>query len=96
VAWVIARANESVGTYFGTLQAQELLAWFGVHGAVSQRAEVFLKAIGGTCTTSSDRSISVLRTCSSRGVAPGSSSRGTATSKSHKSVRYDDGCCDRP
>ena len=46
VAWVIARANESVGTYFGTLQVQELLAWFGVHGGVSQRAEVFLKAIG--------------------------------------------------
>ena len=46
VAWVVARANESVGTYIGTLQVQELLAWFGVHGAISQRAQVFLKAIG--------------------------------------------------
>ncbi len=46
VAWVVARANESVGMYRGTLQVQELLAWFGVHGSISQRAEVFLKAIG--------------------------------------------------
>ena len=33
-------------TYRGTLQVQQLLAWFGVHGSISQRAEVFLKAIG--------------------------------------------------
>jgi hypothetical protein len=46
VAWVVGRANESVGTYRGTLEVQELLGWFGVHGSISQRAEVFLKAIG--------------------------------------------------
>jgi hypothetical protein len=46
VAWVVGRANESVGTYRGTLEVQQLLAWFGVHGSISQRAEVFLKAIG--------------------------------------------------
>jgi len=46
IAWVVGRANESVGTYRGTLQVQQLLAWFRVHGSISQRAEVFLKAIG--------------------------------------------------
>jgi hypothetical protein len=45
VAWVITRANDSVG-HHGSLEVQELLAWFGVKGSVSQRAEVFLKAVG--------------------------------------------------
>jgi hypothetical protein len=46
VAWVIARANESVGFHSSRLEVQELLAWFGVNGSVSQRAEPFLRANG--------------------------------------------------
>jgi len=45
VAWVVARANQTVG-YLGGLESQELLAWFGVSGSVSQRAAVFLRANG--------------------------------------------------
>ena len=44
VAWVVTKANDSVG-HHGSLEVQELLAWFGVKG-ISQRAEVFLKAVG--------------------------------------------------
>ncbi len=47
VCWVICRANETIGRDgFGPLQTQELLEWFDLTGSVSQRAEVFLKAIG--------------------------------------------------
>ncbi|SHU31438.1 Uncharacterised protein [Mycobacteroides abscessus subsp. abscessus] len=45
VAWVICRANHSVGQY-GVLQVAELLAWFGLKGSVSQRAEPMLLANG--------------------------------------------------
>ena len=45
VAWVICRANESVG-YSADLTVAELLAWFGVKGSVSQRAEPMLRANG--------------------------------------------------
>ncbi|KRF17009.1 hypothetical protein ASG90_06645 [Nocardioides sp. Soil797] len=44
VAWAVARANGSLSVY--GLQTQELLAWFGVKGSVSQRAEPFLRANG--------------------------------------------------
>jgi hypothetical protein len=46
VAWVICRANDSAGTYFGGLSVQELLAWFGVKGSVSDRADPLLRANG--------------------------------------------------
>jgi len=45
VAWVVTKANDSVGLH-RSLEVQGLLAWFGVKGSVAQRAEVFLKAIG--------------------------------------------------
>lgn len=46
VAWVICRANETVGAYWSGLSVQDLLAWFGVKGSVTQRAEPFLRANG--------------------------------------------------
>ncbi|MDQ3484483.1 MAG: hypothetical protein M3445_03600 [Actinomycetota bacterium] len=46
VAWVICRANDTVGAYWSGLTVQELLAWFGVKGSVSQRAEPLLRANG--------------------------------------------------
>lgn len=46
VAWVIARANDTAGGYGSGLTVQELLAAFGVHGSVSQRAEPLLRANG--------------------------------------------------
>ena len=47
VAWVICRANGTVGAYWSGLSVQELLAWFGIaKGGVSQRAEPLLRANG--------------------------------------------------
>lgn len=46
VAWVICRANDTAGSYRGTLSVTELMAFFGVKGSVSQRAEPLLKANG--------------------------------------------------
>jgi len=46
VAWVICRANDTVGAYSSDLTVQRLLAWFGVKGSVSQRAEPLLRANG--------------------------------------------------
>jgi len=46
VAWVIARANDTVGGYWSGLTVQDLLAPFGVTGSVSQRAEPLLRANG--------------------------------------------------
>lgn len=45
VAWVICRANHSVGRH-GVPQVSELLGWFGINGSVSQRAEPLLRANG--------------------------------------------------
>lgn len=45
VCWVVASANNSVGPR-SSLESQELMRWFGVSGSVSQRAEVFVRAIG--------------------------------------------------
>ncbi len=45
VAWVICRANDTVGTS-SSPAVQDLLAWFGVKGSVSQRAEPLLRANG--------------------------------------------------
>lgn len=46
VAWVICRANDTVGAYGSGLSVQDLLAHFGVTGSVSQRAEALLRANG--------------------------------------------------
>ena len=46
VAWVVCRANDSAGAYWSGLSVQDLLAWFGVKGSVSQRAEPLLRANG--------------------------------------------------
>jgi hypothetical protein len=46
VAWVIARANDTVGGYWSGLTVQDLLATLGVTGSVSQRAEPLLRANG--------------------------------------------------
>jgi len=46
VAWVITKANNSVGYAGPVATAKDLLAWFGLTGSVSQRAEPFLKANG--------------------------------------------------
>ncbi len=46
VAWVICRANGSVGGYASGLAVQDLLARFDVTGSVSQRAEPLLRANG--------------------------------------------------
>jgi hypothetical protein len=45
VCWIIGKANDAVGPYSG-LQVQELLAYFGLTGSVSQRAQTMLKAAG--------------------------------------------------
>lgn len=46
VAWVIARANDTVGGYWSGLTVADLLAPFAVTGSVSQRAEPLLRANG--------------------------------------------------
>jgi hypothetical protein len=46
VAWVIAKANGSIGGYRSGLTTQELLAAFDLTGSVSSRANPFLQAIG--------------------------------------------------
>lgn len=46
VAWVIAKANGTIGGYWSGLTAQELLAAFGLTGSVSSRANPLLRAIG--------------------------------------------------
>ena len=46
VAWVIARANDTVGDPWSDLTVQDLLAQFGVTGSVSQRAQPLLRANG--------------------------------------------------
>ena len=46
IAWLIGKANDSVASHRSELTAKALLAWFGVTGSVSQRAEPMLRAIG--------------------------------------------------
>jgi hypothetical protein len=46
VCWGLAKANETIAYMGSLLASQELIGWFGVKRSVSQRAEVFLKAIG--------------------------------------------------
>lgn len=44
MAWIIHRANHE--SFWPELLVQDLLAKFGVHGSVSQRADPMLRAIG--------------------------------------------------
>lgn len=47
VCWVVAKANDSLDLYRGSgVQAQQLMAHFGLTGSSSQRAEPMLRAIG--------------------------------------------------
>ncbi|WP_062287499.1 hypothetical protein [Demequina phytophila] len=45
IGWAVIRANETAGTFKQGPTVEEAVGWFGVTGAVSQRAEVFLNAI---------------------------------------------------
>ena len=45
IAWVIGKANDTVGTGRGA-EVKDLLSWFGIGGSVSQRAEPLLRAVG--------------------------------------------------
>lgn len=46
VAWAICRANDTAGDYDSQMSVKQLLAWFGLKGSVSQRAEPLLRAVG--------------------------------------------------
>lgn len=46
IAWLVGRANDSVGSQHSDLTARALLGWFGVSGSVWQRAAPMLRAIG--------------------------------------------------
>lgn len=46
VCWAVAKTNETIAFTGSPMESQELIGWFGLKGSVSQRAEVFLKAIG--------------------------------------------------
>lgn len=50
IAWLIGKANDSVASPHNDLTAKTLLAWFGVTGSVSQRADPMLRAIGARGT----------------------------------------------
>lgn len=45
MCWMVAKANEIVGSG-RAVESQDLLAYFGVTGSVSQRTEAMQKAIG--------------------------------------------------
>jgi hypothetical protein len=46
VCWAVAKANQTIMYTGARLEAQELLGWFGITGSVSDRAQVFLSAMG--------------------------------------------------
>ncbi len=46
VAWVIATANRTVGSYRSTMTGKDLLAHFGITGSVSDRAHSLIRAAG--------------------------------------------------
>lgn len=46
VAWVIATANRTIGSYRSPMTAKDLLAHFGVTGSVSDRAQSLIRAAG--------------------------------------------------
>ncbi len=46
VAWVIATANRTVGSYRSSMTSKDLLAHFGITGSVSDRAQSLLRAAG--------------------------------------------------
>ncbi len=46
VAWVIATANRTVGSYRSPMSSKDLLANFGITGSVSDRAQTLIRAAG--------------------------------------------------
>lgn len=46
VCWIIGKANSVFGAWGAGLEVQDLMAYFGVKGSVSQRAQTMLKACG--------------------------------------------------
>ncbi len=46
VAWVIATANRTVGSYRSPVSSKDLLAHFGITGSVSDRAQTLIRAAG--------------------------------------------------
>ena len=46
VAWVVATANRTIGSYRSPMASRDLLAHFGVTGSVSDRAQSLIRAAG--------------------------------------------------
>ena len=46
VAWVIATANRTIGSYRSPMAGKDLLAHFGIAGTVSDRAQSLIRAAG--------------------------------------------------
>lgn len=46
LVWLVAKANDSFGSWSGGLTVGEVTDWFGIRGTVSQRASTFLAALG--------------------------------------------------
>lgn len=46
VAWVVATANRTIGSYRSPMASKELLAHFGITGSVSDRAQSLIRAAG--------------------------------------------------
>ncbi len=46
VAWVIASANRTIGSYRSVMTGKDLLAHFGITGSVSDRAHTLIRAAG--------------------------------------------------
>ena len=46
VAWVIATANRTAGSYRSPMAGKDLLAHFGITGSVSDRAKALIRAAG--------------------------------------------------
>lgn len=46
VAWVIATANRTIGSYRSPMTGKDLLAHFGISGSVSDRAQSLIRAAG--------------------------------------------------
>ena len=46
VCWAVANANHSIVYSGSAMTSRQMLEWFGLKGSVSQRAQVFLGAVG--------------------------------------------------
>lgn len=47
IVWLVVKVNDAPGGLGRQLTAKELLAWFGLTGSVSQRAQTMVAALGG-------------------------------------------------